>query len=80
MFAVATTCSNNLDMPTALRKVNIFPVSLRRTRQSYPWGHMNCYTGSLDRVFCTRPPYSKAIMFSIKRMHSLAVKICKITQ
>jgi hypothetical protein len=73
-FAVTTTRSqNNLVMLTAFRMVNIFPVSLRRTKQSYPWGHMNCYTGISGGVSCTRPPYSNDYMFSIRKMCSLTV-------
>jgi hypothetical protein len=60
------------------RIVNIFPVSflfLRRTKQLYHEGHMNCYKGITDRVFCTRPPYSNDYMFSIRKMHSLTVML-----
>jgi hypothetical protein len=62
-------------MLTAFRMVNIFPVSLRRTKQWYLRGHMNCYTGISDRVSCTRPPYSNDYMFSIRKMRSMTVTL-----
>jgi hypothetical protein len=68
-FSVATTGSNNLVMLTALRIVNIFPVSLRRIKTIVPLeAHELLHWKLLDGISCRHPPYSNATL-DVKVQH-----------